>query len=78
MERLSRLVAAYTQGVSAIILLLSGEEHEPIDVSIWLKCKVYLVPHLTSEGPRILPKLPLLKNRIPHAKVLTNPARICI
>ena len=46
--RLSRLVAAYPQGVASVILLLSEEEHEPIDVAIWLNCKVYLVPHLSS------------------------------
>jgi hypothetical protein len=78
MKRLERLVSAYPQGVAALILLLSDEPQEVIDFAIWLKCKIYLVPHISSEGPRLLPKLPLLKNRIPSAKVLTNPARLCI
>lgn len=77
-KRLERLVSAFPQGVAALILMLSDEPQENIDFSIWLKCKVYLVPHISSEGPRLLPKLPLLKNRIPSAKILTNPARMCI
>lgn len=77
MKRLERLASAFPQGVAALILLLSDEDHESIDFSIWLKCKIFLVPHISADGPRLLPKLPLLKNRIPSAKVLTNPARIC-
>lgn len=72
-----RLVDDYPNGLSAIVLLLSGEHHESIDFGVWLKCKVYLVPHVNSDGPRMLPKLPLLKARIPSAKILTNPARLC-
>jgi hypothetical protein len=58
--------------------MLSPGEHESIDLSVWLKCKVYLIPHISSSGPRHLPKLPLLKTKIPGAKVLTNPARISL
>lgn len=77
-ERLRILISAYTNGISCVILMLSSEEHEPIDLSVWLKCKIYLIPHIASDGPRLLPKLPLLKTRIPGAKVLTNPARLCL
>ena len=45
---------------------------------MWLKCKVYVVPHISADGPRLLPKLPLLKTKIPGVKVLTNPAKISL
>lgn len=77
MGRLSRLVGAYPQGVGAVVLMLSNEEQEDMDMTVWLKeCKVFLVPHINSPGPRLLPKLPLLEERMKGAKVLTNPARI--
>lgn len=78
LKRLERLVSAFPQGVAALVLLLSDEEHESIDFTIWFKCKIYLVPHISADGPRLLPKLPLLKNRILSAKILTNPARISL
>ena len=58
--------------------MLSAETHEPINLGVWLKCKVYLVPHIASDGPRILPKLPILKVGIIGAKILTNPARLSL
>jgi len=77
-ERIKRLVDAYRTGVSCIILMLSAEGHESIDLGVWFKCKIYLIPHISSEGPKFLPKLPLMKIRVPGATILTNPARISL
>ena len=49
-----------------------------MNFSVWLKCKVYLVPHIASDGPRILPKLPLLKASILGAKILTSPSKLSL
>ena len=38
---------------------------------------IFLVPHLNSQGPRILPKIPILRDDF-NAKVLSNPARLSI
>ena len=40
-------------------------------------CPVYIVPHMDSEGPRILPKIPVLKNDY-NVRITTNPARFSI
>jgi hypothetical protein len=36
-----------------------------------------LIPHINSEGPRLLPKIPVLKHNF-NAKVLNNPAKMSI
>ena len=36
-----------------------------------------LVPHVNSDGPRLLPKIPLLKMDF-NAKVLPNPCKISV
>jgi hypothetical protein len=38
---------------------------------------IFIIPNINSEGPRILPKPPILKNDY-RAKVLTNPARLSL
>jgi hypothetical protein len=43
-----------------------------------MKCKVYLIPHISADGPRFLPKIPMLKNRNVGAKVLTNPVKMSL
>ena len=58
--------------------MLSDQKHEEIDMKSWFSGHiVYLIPHINSEGPRILPKVPVLKNQY-HCKVLSNPARLTI
>ena len=47
-------------------------------MKVWFKCQVYLVPHIASDGPRMLPKLPLLKAGILGSKILTNPAKLSL
>lgn len=53
------------------------------DVAIDLKKElgdgwpIYLIPHINSEGPRILPKIPVLRHDY-NVKVTSNPARFSI
>ena len=46
-----------------------------MDLTIWLKGRnVYIIPHSSCEGPKLLPKIPVLKKNF-KAQVLTNPAK---
>lgn len=69
----------YPHGVNAIILMISEGQHEEIDLKKEFEDKtfVFIIPHINSEGPRILPKPPIVKNFY-NAKVVTNPARFSI
>ena len=78
MERLRKLIEGFKTGVGCLILLLSGEDQESIDLGVWFKCKTFLIPHINSEGPRVLPKLPILKASFGSARILTNPAKLSI
>lgn len=59
--------------------MIAGGEHDPIDLkkAISDTLPIFIVPHINSEGPRILPKPPILRHFY-NAKVLTNPAKLSI
>ncbi len=59
--------------------MIAEGEHEEIDLTKYISDSVpiYIVPNINSEGPRILPKPPILKNDY-RVKILTNPAKLSI
>ena len=58
---------------------MADEGHSKVDIKkeIGEEIPVYIVPHINSEGPRILPKIPVMKNDY-NTKIVTNPARFSI
>lgn len=59
--------------------MISDGVHQEIDLKKEISdiIPIFIVPNINSEGPRILPKVPILKNYY-NAKVVSNPARFCI
>ncbi len=56
--------------------MLDEGEHEEVDLKIWFKgVSTFVIPHINSEGPRLLPKIPILKKNFNATKVLNNPAK---
>lgn len=62
-----------------MILLIAEGDHEEVDLKKEFgdNVPVFIVPNINSEGPRILPKPPILKHFY-NAKVVTNPARFLV
>jgi hypothetical protein len=59
--------------------MIGDGEHDKIDIQkeIGEETPVFIIPNINSEGPRILPKLPILKHDY-NSKVVTNPAKFSI
>lgn len=65
--------------IECIVLMLDEGEHEEIDLRSWLKGPhIFVVPHLNNDGPRLLPKVPVMKKKFNATKILTNPAKFSI
>lgn len=66
--------------VECLVLMLDDENsHEDIDLKLWFKgVAIFVIPHANSDGPRLLPKIPIIKNNFNVTKVLTNPAKFSI
>jgi hypothetical protein len=84
-ERIYKIVTAFGTdpdspvNLDCIVLMLDDVEHEEVDLKVWFKkIPIFIVPHMNSEGPRLLPKIPILKKNFNATKVLTNPARFSI
>jgi len=59
--------------------MLDENGHEDIDLKLWFKgTTIFVIPHAHSDGPRLLPKVPIIKNNFNPSKILTNPAKFSI
>ena len=77
-DRAKRIVSMYPRGVECVILMLAPAQSVEMDLNKELDgVPVYLIPHINSEGPRMLPKPPLLRHNY-NVTVLTNPCRMGI
>ena len=76
-NKLYRIVSTFRK-ILCIVIMLADATHEEINIKLYFpSVQVYIIPHINSEGPRILPKLPLLKNNY-GCTLLTNPAKFSI
>lgn len=80
-NRVKKIIEMFPHGVECVILMMCEKDHDqgPMDLKKDLtdSSPIYLIPHINSEGPRILPKIPVLRNDY-NVKVTSNPARFSI